>query len=721
MTTTHGAERHTTARLGLAFALLAALLASMFSLGMAQAAVPVPSVQPYAQNFDSLISTGSGTWANNATINGWYAAADTLAITQITAYDNTNTKPASGLYSFGATGSSERALGFIGGSPYTPKRLGVVLKNTSKVPIQNFKISYTGEQWFDGSALPETLQFKYKRGASLNATDIITSTGFTRYTALNFTSPQHNAQGPIDGNNAANRTPLTSMLKLSPSLAPNEEIMFIWEIGNVQGQDHGLAIDDLSIQAGITLALPQPTCPSSVTVFNGSATSADLSAYDPNDTVTSATIASVTPNISGISIVNEQPAPSIGGVYMASLQVDGTQPVGNYNVVIGFKSQETDEVSQCTVAVHVQNAPTDLAVSKDGPATYRPDENVSYVITVNPGNTTAANVILTDTLPISVTYVSGNISDNSGVTPTQNGRSVVWNLGDLATQKSIRVVAHVDAGVTGTLVNSVAASTASPDPDQTNNTASATSAFLVLPANFVGSSKTVSDEVVQVGNVFTYTLTISNSGEIGSSYALTDTLPANLSVVSAPGLTKNGQQLTASGPIPANAQLVYNVRVQANATGTVTNTATLSGDGTDRDLIAPAVTILGQATPANFSGSSKMVEASTASPGDELVYTIIVSNSGQLSGNYTLTDNVPVGLRIKEASGMTINGQTLTAKGTLKGGESDEYDVTVEVMANVANTVVNQATLTGDGQTRTLTAQTVTISNRKLYLPILVK
>ncbi len=74
MTTIHSAQRHTTTRLGLAFALLAALLASVFAFGTAQAAVPVPSVQPYTQNFDSLISSGSDTWQDNSTLPGWYAA-----------------------------------------------------------------------------------------------------------------------------------------------------------------------------------------------------------------------------------------------------------------------------------------------------------------------------------------------------------------------------------------------------------------------------------------------------------------------------------------------------------------------------------------------------------------------------------------------------------------------------------------------------------------------
>lgn len=598
----YGKRRQSRNRFTHSAVLLFAMLASLLALGFARASVPVPSEFPYEQDFDSLISSGSAVWTDNVTLEGWYAAgAGTSSFATYTAFDSTatGTNFDGGLYSFG-TDASDRALGLIGSSSGNPKRFGVVLKNTSTVPIKSFTISYTGEQWLSANTGTQTLQFKYARGTSLGADTLINDTGLSaEQPALSFTSPNTTGSGPVDGNAAGNRTAVGPfVLNFSPDLAANEEAMLVWELDNVSGDDHGLAVDDLSVQATITAAVgPKATCPATATAFRGTTTDIPVSAFDPNDTVTSATIQSVSPppTLGTIDLANETPATAPGGTYTADLQVSGLLAVGTYDVTIRFTSEETNETVDCTVAVNVENAATDLAVSKDGPADYRPGENLTYLITVNPGGLVATNVVLTDTLPAGLTYVS----DNSGVTPTQNGQQLVWNLGNLTSQRVVSLVARVGAGVTGTIVNTATASTGSPDGNQDNNTDSASSTFRVLPASFDGSTKTASATTVQVGTVFTYTLTITNSGEVAGSYTLTDTIPAQLSIVSAPGMTVNGQTLTASGTVSAGGQATYMIAVRAESVGVVTNTATLAGANQTLTLTAPAVTI--QEEPVTMS------------------------------------------------------------------------------------------------------------------------
>jgi uncharacterized repeat protein (TIGR01451 family) len=117
--------------------------------------------------------------------------------------------------------------------------------------------------------------------------------------------------------------------------------------------------------------------------------------------------------------------------------------------------------------------------------------------------------------------------------------------------------------------------------------------FGVVPANFSASAKTVNATLVRPGGLLTYTLTLSNTGTVSATFALTDTLDAHVSLISAPGMA-GSSTLTATGILSGNTQLTYTVTLRASQpySGTVANTAHLSGDGTLRGLTAPLVTVV---------------------------------------------------------------------------------------------------------------------------------
>ncbi|GAB4198226.1 MAG: hypothetical protein OHK0022_17270 [Roseiflexaceae bacterium] len=116
----------------------------------------------------------------------------------------------------------------------------------------------------------------------------------------------------------------------------------------------------------------------------------------------------------------------------------------------------------------------------------------------------------------------------------------------------------------------------------------------LTPASFAGSSLTVSKTSASVSDVLTYTLTISNSGQVGSTFSVTNTLPSGVTILSAPGLTINGNTVTLSGAVGAGQQQVFliTVQVQQAAAGTnLSSQASLSGDGQTRTLNAPNVNV----------------------------------------------------------------------------------------------------------------------------------
>ncbi|MEM4250954.1 MAG: DUF11 domain-containing protein, partial [Candidatus Bathyarchaeia archaeon] len=97
-----------------------------------------------------------------------------------------------------------------------------------------------------------------------------------------------------------------------------------------------------------------------------------------------------------------------------------------------------------------------LKIEKIGPSTTHPDSTFSYIITVhNVGGTAASTVILTDTLPTGLSYVSSNPSGTESPTGT-----ITWNLGT------------IDPGGTVTITLNVQVKSDVPDNTPLNNIAS---------------------------------------------------------------------------------------------------------------------------------------------------------------------------------------------------------------------------------------------------------
>lgn len=215
----------------------------------------------YTQNFNSLASTGTAiSWANNTTLQGWYVATD--ATTNITTYDiNTGTTTTGGLYSFGIAGTNpvtERALGFAASNAFTGASgtgkgyIGWRLRNNTTSNISSITVTWTGEQWRRDNTINQSLALSYQTGATV--TSLTTGTWTT--TTSTFTSPQIvGAAAALDGNAGANRT-VNISITINVTVGVGQEIMLRWEDLNDAGNDHQLAIDDVTINATLS---PLPT------------------------------------------------------------------------------------------------------------------------------------------------------------------------------------------------------------------------------------------------------------------------------------------------------------------------------------------------------------------------------------------------------------------------------------------------------------------------------
>ncbi len=233
------------------FALVMALPVLLLALpGLSQ--VPITSLgTPITQNFDALANTGtSNAWTNGSTLPGWYAAQQSGTLSTYRA-DNGGSNSGA-LYSYGATGSTERALGSVSSGTPVTLYYGVALVNNSGSPITSFSIAYTGEQWRNGgNTTPQKLDFQYFVGTPSS----IKEGTWTDFNALDFTGPiATSTAGALIGNDPANRVALTATL--TEAVAPGQEIWFRWVDINDAFNDHGLGVDDLSITPNGTVATP---------------------------------------------------------------------------------------------------------------------------------------------------------------------------------------------------------------------------------------------------------------------------------------------------------------------------------------------------------------------------------------------------------------------------------------------------------------------------------
>ncbi len=236
--------------------------AALFAAVSAQAAVSLTTpAAPYTQNFDSLASTGTNiVWTNDSTLAGWslFTAAGAAVPNYLA---NNGSGNAGSFVSFGANSATDRALGGLGsggayfGAPAPGAVAGYIalaLSNDTGVELASFTLGFSGEQWRNGgNATPHTMALEYGFGS--------TFAGVTGWTApgagfINFTSPIATATAAaVDGNAAGLVGGLGGTV--ATSWAPGSTLWLRWTENNELGNDHGLAIDNLSVSV---TAVPEP-------------------------------------------------------------------------------------------------------------------------------------------------------------------------------------------------------------------------------------------------------------------------------------------------------------------------------------------------------------------------------------------------------------------------------------------------------------------------------
>ena len=375
------------------------------------------------------------------------------------------------------------------------------------------------------------------------------------------------------------------------------------------------------------------------------------------------------------------------------------------------------------LANNTQNATTtvlagaDLRLTKtDSPDPVIGGANVTYTLTAtNDGPNASGNLVLTDNLPGSSSFVSASgtgwsCSHAAGVvTCTRNGPLAVG-----ASAPPVTIVARIIAS-TGFVTNSATISPAVgavADPDSNNNTATATTQ--VLPGADVRiDSKSVSPNPVIAGENATFTITPRNGGPaVANNVVVTDTLPSGWTFVSATG---TGWSCSASGQTVSCSRATYavgatnNITIVATAPGnavigptgrTDTNTATITTTDNDpapgNNTRAVTFDILPDGADLRLAKSKS---PNPVAQGSQVTSTITVTNGGprRATGPLRVVDQLSGETYVSasgtgwtcSASGSTVTCDHANAAGLNAGASLPT--LTIITTATVAGSATNQA------------------------------
>ncbi len=345
----------------------------------------------------------------------------------------------------------------------------------------------------------------------------------------------------------------------------------------------------------------------------------------------------------------------------------------------------------------------------------------TYTLNVeNEGPDAAENVVVTDPLPIGISYAS----DDAGCTVA--GQKVTCALGELANGASRTIHVHVHVAITlgeQTITNTAEATstTGSPEPAK----ARASAELQTGPAADVAIVKTGPASIVS-GAQIAWSLAVSNHGpSTARKVTVVDPLPSGTAYVGSSA--SQGSCQYASGELKCELGTLANgasaqIGVAADVTagpGTLANTATVSAEEPDPEPANNSSTARTQVSAAPAQGSGvlpagesadpptrvtlrKLVNHPVSAPGRRLSYRLVVRDAGRYAAEHVrVCDRLPAQTTVVSRGGGKLDdGRVCFTLRTLAAGKRHVFKLELRVDSNARGRIVNHATATGQNFAR---------------------
>ncbi|HRY63300.1 MAG TPA: isopeptide-forming domain-containing fimbrial protein, partial [Patescibacteria group bacterium] len=383
-----------------------------------------------------------------------------------------------------------------------------------------------------------------------------------------------------------------------------------------------------------------------------------------------------------------------------------------YNLAaIETTNDEDIDGEETIVEANSNGACYDIAIDKIAPAQAHAGDEITYTLNWRvTGSSVANSVVVSDTLPAEVTFVSasGNYTYNS------INRKITWNLGNVTPEISgsqtikVKIASGLQAGTD--IYNTADIISGAKHKNDTEVTT-----IVVAPSYEISINKTANKNTVNVGDNLTYTLSWSVTGNmLAPNVVVADTLPAEVSLVSATsGYVQNGRVLTWNlGDLQAEAHGTMVITVKINSLPSVgdkivNHSVIDSGNKHAESSVETTVTV-----PPTYEVAISKSAPATAHAGDEITYNINYTVTGNaLAQNVVVKDTLPAGVTFVSASNdYTVNGNQITWNlGDLTPTASGSMTVVVKIDSSVApgTNLVNTVTITSGQKSATAKATTL--------------
>jgi uncharacterized repeat protein (TIGR01451 family) len=358
----------------------------------------------------------------------------------------------------------------------------------------------------------------------------------------------------------------------------------------------------------------------------------------------------------------------LNGSFVAGALLDGG-PAATSLINIGAGTGTQGRVTYQVRNGAVQSA--DLSLGMTGtPSPVAAGSNETYTLTAsNAGPDTATNVTISDTLPTNATLMSATPSQGAACTGTA---PLTCNLGSVASTASatVTIVVTVNAGATGTVVNSASVTADQLDSDTGNNAANLTTT--------IGASTTPTISIAPTSLTFP-------SQALNVTSAAQDVMVTNTgnSAVTFSSIATSGDFAGATTAQCAN------LPVEGTCTFAITFTPTQSGARTGAITFTDNATGSPQVVALSGTGAAANAPAVTFAP-TSLTFASQALNTPSAAQAITLTNSGNAALTI---SGISVTGanagdfsQTTTCGASVAAGGNCSISVTFMPTASGART-----------------------------------
>ncbi|MGH1109720.1 cell surface protein [Bacillus paranthracis] len=384
-----------------------------------------------------------------------------------------------------------------------------------------------------------------------------------------------------------------------------------------------------------------------------------------------------------------------GATVNVSFQVNVTS-LPTENPIVNFSSTSYQLVSPPDTETSISNPVSTqikeaiLSMTKNESASFADIGQTAFYTTSisNIGNTDATNIVFTDVLPSGLTFVPNTLTVDGVLQPNANPNTGVL-LAALPPNEIYSIVFQVTVSSIPPInpAPNIASTTYefTVDPVNPPVSSSATSNTTLLQINNANiiSTKTADLTFADVSNTITFTLNLPNTGNVAATdVTVIDILDSNLSFVPN-SFTVNGQTIP-------NADLSTGVNIGSINGGntaivtfqaTVTTLPTLNPISNSASITyhyvvdpsQPSITTSNQSNTTTTQINSAILTAqknsnvSTVDIGQDIVYSVTITNSGNVSAtNVIFTDLIPDGTSF-EPNSFTLNGTSIPTADIVTG------------------------------------------------------